>query len=265
MGDQSLLDVLLNRHNTTAEWQKIPWHDPDFSRRMLAEHLSQDHDLASRRYEIIDQHVDWIHRTILDAQPAAILDLGCGPGLYMDRLVKLGHTCTGIDFSPASIDYARRNHAGTYRLDNIVTGDYGTGFDLVMLIYGELNAFAPEDAQRIIDKTHRALRPGGKLLLEVMSSETIKQMAGQPPTWYTAESGLFSDHPHLCLQESRFESGRQSTTYYVIEEDNEDIQTYTAMHHPCTDDEYRQMLDAFEPVIFYPSPTDGFFCIAATK
>jgi hypothetical protein len=28
---------------------KIPWHDPAFSRRMLAEHLAQSHDLASRR------------------------------------------------------------------------------------------------------------------------------------------------------------------------------------------------------------------------
>jgi len=34
---------------------KIPWDDPDFSRRMLAEHLSQEHDMASRRVEWIDR------------------------------------------------------------------------------------------------------------------------------------------------------------------------------------------------------------------
>ena len=32
-----------------AEGDKLPWHDPDFSRRMLREHLSQAHDAASRR------------------------------------------------------------------------------------------------------------------------------------------------------------------------------------------------------------------------
>ncbi|HHI03179.1 MAG TPA: hypothetical protein ENL22_06630, partial [candidate division Zixibacteria bacterium] len=32
---------------------KIPWDDPGFSRRMLQEHLSQDHDLASRKKEMI--------------------------------------------------------------------------------------------------------------------------------------------------------------------------------------------------------------------
>ena len=41
-----------------SEGDNIPWNEPDFSERMLAEHLSQEHDLASRRFEIIDQHVD---------------------------------------------------------------------------------------------------------------------------------------------------------------------------------------------------------------
>ena len=56
---------------------KIPWDDPDFSRRMLREHLSQDHDLASRRVEWIDKQVTWIHRELLQRRPSRILDLGC--------------------------------------------------------------------------------------------------------------------------------------------------------------------------------------------
>ena len=45
-----------------AEGDNIPWNDPAFSERMLREHLSQDHDLASRRLATIDRQVDWIHR-----------------------------------------------------------------------------------------------------------------------------------------------------------------------------------------------------------
>ncbi|MEZ4569909.1 MAG: hypothetical protein R2849_06205 [Thermomicrobiales bacterium] len=41
-----------------TEVSKIPWDDPDFSSRMLREHLSQDHDAASRRISMIDRHVD---------------------------------------------------------------------------------------------------------------------------------------------------------------------------------------------------------------
>ena len=90
-----------------AEGEKIPWNEPGFSRRMLQEHLSQQHDLASRRAVTIRKHVDWIQRAVLPGGPSRILDLGCGPGLYASRLAKLGHDCTGVDFSPASIEYAR--------------------------------------------------------------------------------------------------------------------------------------------------------------
>ena len=48
-----------------AEGEKIPWNDPDFSKRMLNEHLSQAHDAASRRFEIIEKHVSWIHHQVL--------------------------------------------------------------------------------------------------------------------------------------------------------------------------------------------------------
>ncbi len=271
MENQSLVRFMLNRHQTVTEWKKIPWHDPDFSRRMLQEHLTQDHDAASRRLPIIDEHVDWIHRQVLGAKPASILDLGCGPGLYMDRLTRLGHTCLGIDISPASIEYARREHAGTYRLGSIVTEDYGSGYDLVMLVYGELNAFAPEDVKTIVGKAHAALKPGGKLLLEVSHAEALEGYGRQAPSWYAAESGLFSNKPHLCLQESSFEASRQMSNYYVLVEGCEEVQTYTVMHQTYTEDAYRQMLVAFEKVVFYPSLTGkdegatDFFCMVSTK
>ena len=37
--------------------RRLPWDDPEFSERMLREHLSQDHDMASRRQNLIDLHV----------------------------------------------------------------------------------------------------------------------------------------------------------------------------------------------------------------
>ncbi len=86
-----------------AEGEKIPWNEPGFSARMLHEHLSQDHDAASRRSMVIDRQVDWIHQSLLWGNPARVLDLGCGPGLYTSQLARRGCSCTGIDFSPASI------------------------------------------------------------------------------------------------------------------------------------------------------------------
>ena len=67
----------------------IPWNDPEFSERMLREHLSPEHDLASRRIELIEKHTRWIHDHVLKSKTARILDLCCGPGLYGVRLAPL--------------------------------------------------------------------------------------------------------------------------------------------------------------------------------
>ena len=102
-----LIDIVHRLPDAIAwrEGDNIPWSEPEFSARMLREHLTQDHDMASRRAELIDRHVAWIHQELLGGQPSRVLDLGCGPGLYSSRLARLGHTCTGVDYSPASIAY----------------------------------------------------------------------------------------------------------------------------------------------------------------
>lgn len=262
---------LVNRSALHHDWQKIPWHDPDFSRRMLAEHLNQDHDLASRRTKTIAQQVEWIHHKVLNQQPARILDLGCGPGFYTRRFAALGHRTKGIDFSPASITFAREQHPeGDYLQADLGKADFGTDYDLVSLIYGELNAFAPKDANAIIHKAYDALKPKGKLLLEVHHYEAIYQIGQEPATWHTTQKGLFADEPYLCLTEHRFELDYAISDYYVYVAESGAMQHYTSMHQAYTDDEYRRLLYAFEQVTFYPSLTgdvgDGnLFAIVAEK
>ena len=135
----NLLD-LINRIQVPAPWsegEKIPWDEPGFSERMLKEHLSQEHDAASRRFGKIDAHVDWIHHRLLSGRATRILDLGCGPGLYASRLARLGHECVGIDFSPASIAYGvetaeREGLACTYVQEDVRNDIYDNDFGLVM-------------------------------------------------------------------------------------------------------------------------------------
>ncbi len=262
---------LIHRPSHSAEWQKIPWHDPDFSRRMLDEHLSQDHDLASRRQNLIDQHVAWLHREILKKHPSHILDLGCGPGFYIKRLSALGHTCVGMDISPASIAYARKQHPdGTYIHGDVRSLAFGENFDVVCMIFGELNAFAPDEAADIVRRAHAALKPGGILVLEVHPYEVVVASGNAPRSWHTAEKGLFSDRPYVCLTESNFEQNHAETHFYVIDADSGAMQRYTTMLQAYTEEEYQQMLSAFAHITFYPSLTGSreqsdLFVIAAEK
>ena len=242
-----------------AEGEKIPWNDPEFSRRMLKEHLSQRHDAASRRTRTIKKHVDWIHTRVLDENPSRILDLGCGPGLYTARLSELGHACHGIDFGPASIDYAIK-HAPencSYTLGDIRTTDFGSGYDLVMLINGEFNVFKPEDARLILKKTCAALNPGGKLVLEVSTFDAVYETGNQPATWYSAENELFADEPHLCLMESFWddEASVAIERYYIVDAASGEVTRHSASSQAYTEDGFREILSeaGFSAIDTYPS------------
>lgn len=81
------------------------WTDPYISRQLLDIHLNPDLDLASRKMNTIETTIEWIlYRSGKDH--LNILDLGCGPGLYSQRLSQKGHHVTGIDFSATSIMHA---------------------------------------------------------------------------------------------------------------------------------------------------------------
>lgn len=194
---------------------KIPWNDPEFSNRMLREHLSQDHDLASRRPQRIDAHVAWLHDSVCP-DGAAVLELGCGPGLYMSRLARLGHRCVGIDFSPASIEHARAEAEResldcTYVLGDILEADLPSNVDVVLLTYGEFNTFRPDDARALLGRVWECLKPAGVLVLEVYEESQVESMGRAGATWHVAERGLFSDEPYLCLKDSRWHEGLRAS------------------------------------------------------
>jgi SAM-dependent methyltransferase len=205
-----------------AEADNIPWDDPEFSQRMLKEHLSQEHDAASRKLKTVERHVAWIFQRALGGKVGSVLDLCCGPGLYTSRLARLGCTCLGVDFSPASVAYARQQAQQeglpcTYIHQDVRTADYGCGHDLVSMIFGEFNIFKFHDAQSILTRARAALKPGGRLLLEVHKFETVRLLA-EGRGWHSAQSGLFSDQPYLVLEEGFWDEVQQTATrrIYIV-------------------------------------------------
>lgn len=259
------LSELIGREVPPQPWtegEKIPWNDPGFSARMLAEHLSQEHDAASRRNEVIDRQVAWIHAELLGGHPGRVLDLGCGPGLYTRRLAGLGHTTVGIDYGPASIAHARRTGQGlacTYLEQDLREAEYGQGYDLVMLIFGEFNVFPPAQARSILAKVYAALAEGGRILLEVSTLDAVQRVGDRPASWYTASSGLFSAEPHLCLQESFWNAKERVAIerWYVVDAATGKVTRHAASTQAYIDAEYRAILLAsgFSEVVRYPSLT----------
>jgi SAM-dependent methyltransferase len=257
------LSDIVNRSEKAIPWsegEKIPWDEPSFSQRMLREHLSQDHDAASRRFEIIDQHVNWIHYELLKEQPSKVLDLGCGPGFYVSRLSALGHACTGVDFSPASIEYAKKQNeseqaSNTFFQHDLRTFEFGSDYDLIMLIYGEFNTFRKPDARNILAKANEALKADGRLLIELNSYSCLHAFGLAATSWHTSQSGLFSDQPYLFMEESFWNEEMQAATrrMFVIDTASGEVQQMADNHQAYKEEDLRIMAGecGFLKVQFY--------------
>ena len=206
--DLSLHDIL-NRSLPPTPWAEgdnIPWDEPEFSARMLKEHLSQEHGMASRRLTDVADHVAWLFESVLGGQPGQVLDLACGPGLYLNELCRRGCTGVGIDFSPASIEYARGVTASEgldcrFEQADLRTASFGSGYRLAFLVFGQINGFRREHARQILERTSAALEPGGLLVVEPQNTASMRGSGLPTATWSTFDAGLFSSRPHLQLHE----------------------------------------------------------------
>ncbi|MBI2850635.1 MAG: class I SAM-dependent methyltransferase [Chloroflexi bacterium] len=258
------IQYIVDRARKPSPWSStvsFPWNQPDFSRRILLEHLNQDHDMASPQTEKIDKHVQFIHEELLSSQPTRILDLGCGPGLYTSRLAQLGHTCIGVDFSPASLEYAK-DQAVEQSLDcTYIQGDlrevpFPGNLGLIMMLHGEMNAFSKNDMQKILMKINAALETNGQLLLPSSTIDGIRPKQSVERTWSTYESGLFSDSPYLELDENMWDPETKTLVerYFIVDGITGEVSEYSSSMQAYTKAEYRSLLNScgFVGIKFLP-------------
>lgn len=228
-----------------AEGERVPWDDPVISAQVLKEHLSQTSSAASRQRSEINKHCSWIQSELLKKR-SSILDLGSGPGLYAEEFSKFGHFYTGIDISPAAITYANALQLPNceFILGDFRSVDFRQDRDLVMLIFGAINLIPIEEAKQTLKNIFAALKPGGRVLIEATSIEAADQIGNQPSMWYSAEEGIFSPSPHLCLMESFWDEDTNAATerFYIIDPTLGTVQRHVATTIGYDPDELIDML-----------------------
>lgn len=228
---------------------KIPWDEPDFSRRMLEQHLNQEHDWASRRGPIIAAHAAWIAEQL--SVPSRILDMGCGPGLYTQALAEQGHQCVGVDFSPASIEYARQRSADCDPKPEYILGDIrnyrsNQKFDCIIMTFGEFNAFIRKDAALLLEHCAEMLTENGLFILEAHTYDAVRAMGEAPATWQRHATGLFSAGPHLCLRENSWNAAEESalSRYFIIDAADTAVRQYVSFMQAYRLESYTKMLSS---------------------
>jgi 2-polyprenyl-3-methyl-5-hydroxy-6-metoxy-1,4-benzoquinol methylase len=101
----------------------------------------------------------------------SVLDLGCGHGRIANRLAARGMRVTGVDANEKALRRARREAASMKVSVEYIEADiralsYANKFDCVLSWYTSFGLFDDESNRQVLLRAHRALRPGGQLLIE---------------------------------------------------------------------------------------------------
>lgn len=178
------------------------WCDPYIATQLLAAHLNQSEEGASRNLRFIEESVAFI-TTNLVSKKERILDFGCGPGFYCQRLAE-NHQVAGIDFSLNSITYAKQMAASLhlaidYYCQNYLEWVGDQSYDLALLIYCDYGALAPVDRQRLLKNIWESLKVGGRLFLDVFSVTQFVESQEEQSWSFFDEPGFWREEEHAVL------------------------------------------------------------------
>ncbi len=186
--------------NAEAEWVRLERHRTEFAVTLRA---LEDH---------------------LPPPPAAVLDVGGGPGRYAIELARRGYRVTLVDLSAASLQLARRKaEEASVRLEGAVRAnalDLGrlpdAAYDAVLLM-GPLYHLTDEDARRrAVRQAARKLRAGGVIFAAFITRfAPLRDLAARDPGW--AEGRW--DYLERLLQTGVHDSGEGFTVAYFAHPD----------------------------------------------
>ncbi len=120
---------------------------------------------------------------LLGLAPASdVLDLGCGPGRVAIPLARRGHRVVGVDAQPGYLARARAwaEREGLrldLRLANMAALELDRGFDGAICAFTSFGYFADRrEDLRVLERAFRALRPGGRFLLETAHRDGVVRL-----------------------------------------------------------------------------------------
>jgi SAM-dependent methyltransferase len=112
------------------------------------------------------------------AEGGELLDVPCGFGRHSIPLARAGYRVTGVDRSEALLAEARRRTGGARR-PKLVRADYrelpfaDASFDAAVNLFTSLGYLGDDEDTRALAEIGRVLRPGARLVLELMHRDRL--------------------------------------------------------------------------------------------
>lgn len=200
---KKLLELAKNPEPFEEGTQEV-WLDPDRAELVLKSHFDENIPGGSKGSSFVDETVDFITKIAPIECNNKIIDLGCGPGLYSQNLALKGYNVTGVDYNKKSIDYAiseadKMNLQIDYKIEDITNLEIESEFDVALLIYQIYGVFSPTNRRKILNNIYRGLKPGGLVLLDVLSEKSYEKFEENLMWFLSKKDSLISDKEHLTL------------------------------------------------------------------
>ncbi|WP_444677305.1 methyltransferase domain-containing protein [Halomonas sp. E19] len=152
-------------------------HDSTW-RRQVADAFSH----ASGRYEQLAGAQQALGQALwqrLPSQAGAILDLGCGPGHWSQRLqTRFGPNCRiiGLDIAPGMLATAQARHGEAVQWLQADAAALPIAPASLDLVFSNLALQWCLDLEAVFTELHRVLRPGGKALINTLGPGTLQEI-----------------------------------------------------------------------------------------
>ena len=142
----------------------------------LYRELAEYYFSIENNHRDINHDVSFIVGQLRVKKNPSLLDLGCGTGEHLDLLSRAGISCTGIDISENMLAAARGRfpHGIEFIHQDMADIDYTAAFDVIISLFGSFNYLIYDsDIESVLKKIHRALKPGGLVVLEIWNAPPI--------------------------------------------------------------------------------------------
>ena len=135
---------------------------------------------------------------VLDLKPGErLLDLACGSGVHALRFARRGMNVVGLDIASSLVRYCTEQAAAD-ELGNVtfVEGDmraltYQNEFDALVILSTSFGFFDDENNQRVLDGIARALKPDGRVLLQLQDPTTFAEKRLSRCYWRERPEGIY--------------------------------------------------------------------------
>ena len=180
-----------------VQWDQLSYSTESFDRETR---LPQFKGWAGDRPD--EEEAGIILKLLKPEEGASLLDVACGYGRHALLLAQRGLKVTGVDYSPGLIAKAKalaaeRNVSADFLVRDARDLAWDGEFDLAMIGFNSFGLFSPGSAPSVLNGIRRALKPGGRLFMDLANRRAGIEYPERESNWEW-------DRGSLKLQEVSF-------------------------------------------------------------